>query len=105
MAKITFLPTNKMIEFDPDEAPFGDVGEPGSILDVALHHGVEIEHACHGYAACGTCHVIVKEGAENLSPIAEKEEDMLEGTMGMTLHSRLACQAIVLGDVTVEIPE
>jgi 2Fe-2S ferredoxin len=105
MAKITFLPMNKTVEFDPEEAPFGDTGEPGSILDVALHHGVEIEHACHGYAACGTCHVIVKEGMENLSAVREKEEDMLEGTIGMTLQSRLACQAIVNGDVVVEIPE
>ena len=105
MPKITFLPMNKTVEFDPDNAPFGDVGEPGSILDIALQHGVEIEHACHGYAACGTCHVIVKQGMENLSPIQEKEEDMLESATGMTLHSRLACQAIVTGDVVVEIPE
>jgi len=105
MPKITFLPMNTTIEFDTKGAPFGEVGEPGSILDVALHHGVEIEHACHGYAACGTCHVIVKEGMENLSPIEEKEEDMLESASGLTLRSRLACQAIVFGDVVVEIPE
>lgn len=105
MPKITFLPMNKTIEFDPAETPFDDIGEPGSILDIALHHGVEIEHACHGYAACGTCHVIVKEGMKNLSPIHEKEEDMLEGALGATLHSRLACQAVVTGDVVVEIPE
>jgi len=105
MAKITFLPMNKVVEFDPQRAPFGDIGEPGSILDVALFHGVEIEHACHGFAACGTCHVIVRQGMENLSRLLEKEEDMLEGITGLTLHSRLACQAVVIGDVTVEIPE
>jgi 2Fe-2S ferredoxin len=105
MAKITFLPMNKTVEFDPSDAPFGDVGEAGSILDIALENGVEIEHSCHGYAACGTCHVIVKEGMENLSDLEDEEMDMLEGTVGHTLQSRLACQAVVKGDVVVEIPE
>jgi 2Fe-2S ferredoxin len=33
------------------------------------------------------------------------EEDRLDTAEGLTLHSRLGCQAIVRGDVTVEIPK
>ena len=38
----------RLIEFDPAEAPFQDDGEPGSILDVLLGHQVPLEHACGG---------------------------------------------------------
>jgi 2Fe-2S ferredoxin len=48
--------------------------------------------------------VYVREGEENLSPMAEDEADRLELASGVTLHSRLACQAVVRGDVVVEVP-
>jgi 2Fe-2S ferredoxin len=35
----------------------------------------------------------------------EDEEDRLDMAEGLTIHSRLGCQAIVRGDVTVEIPK
>jgi len=34
-----------------------------------------------------------------------RQEDRLDTAEGLTLHSRLGCQAIVRGDVTVEIPK
>jgi 2Fe-2S ferredoxin len=49
--------------------------------------------------------VIVREGAENLSEMAEDEEDRLDMAEGLTIHSRLGCQAVVQGDVVVEIPK
>ena len=55
------------IEFE-GSGPFHHDGEPGSILDILLGHGVHLEHACGGKCACTTCHVIVKEGEQNLSP-------------------------------------
>jgi 2Fe-2S ferredoxin len=48
--------------------------------------------------------VIVKDGDNNLSPAQEDELDRLDMAPGLTLHSRLACQAVVKGDVTIEIP-
>ena len=33
----------KVIEFDPAKAPFHHDGEPGSILDVMLGHGIHLE--------------------------------------------------------------
>ena len=50
-------------------------------------------------------HVVVKEGEENLSEMAEDEEDRLDTAEGLTIHSRLGCQAVVRGDVVVEIPK
>jgi 2Fe-2S ferredoxin len=35
----------------------------------------------------------------------EDEEDRLYMADGLTLHSRLGCQSVVKGDVTVEIAE
>jgi 2Fe-2S ferredoxin len=94
----------KVIEFE-GAGPFHHDGEPGSILDVLLGHGVHLEHACGGKCACTTCHVIVREGEQNLSPSTEKEEDELDNAPGLTLHSRLGCQAVVKGDITIVIPK
>lgn len=102
--RVTFLPLNKTIEVDDSRYPLADHGKPGSLLDIALANGIELEHNCGGSCACTTCHVIVREGAENLSEMAEDEEDRLDMAEGLTIHSRLGCQAVVQGDVTVEIP-
>ena len=103
--KVTFLPANVTVEVDDEQYPFGDHGKGGSILDVALEHGIRLEHNCGGNCACTTCHVIVRKGAENLSEMEEDEEDRLDQAPGLTPYSRLGCQAVVQGDVTVEIPE
>ena len=103
--RVTFLPTGKTIEVDDERYPLADHGKPGSLLDIALAHGIELEHNCGGSCACTTCHVIVREGEANLSEMQEDEEDRLDTAEGLTIHSRLGCQAVVKGDVTVEIPE
>lgn len=79
--------------------------KPGiSILDAALDNGIPLDHNCGGNCACSTCHVIILEGMENLSEMRDDEEDMLDTAVGLTLQSRLGCQAQVKGDVTVMIP-
>jgi 2Fe-2S ferredoxin len=103
--RVTFLPLNKTVEVDDSKYPLADHGKPGSLLDIALAHDIELEPNCGGSCACTTCHVIVREGAENLSEMAEDEEDRLDMAEGLTIHSRLGCQAVVRGDVVVEIPK
>lgn len=106
--KVTFLPMNETVTVRMEELPYGDHGEPGSLLDVALHYGIDLEHACGGVCACSTCHVHVIEGKEHLSPFDEEDEaDMLDRAPGVTMNSRLGCQARLLGtgDVVVRIPE
>ncbi len=103
--KVTFLPMNVTVEVDEKDYPYGDHGKPGSILDIALGPGIPLDHNCGGNCACTTCHVIVRAGAENLSEMEEDEEDKLDEAPGLTPYSRLGCQCVVHGDVTVEIPD
>lgn len=102
--KLTFLPANITVEFDPATLPYSDHGKPCSILDVAMNNDVQLEHACGGFCACTTCHVIVKSGAENLSEMDDDEADKLDMAPGLTPSSRLGCQAVLSGDVVVEVP-
>src|SRR4030065_146991 len=76
--KITFLPQNVAIE----------VEEGKSILDIALEHDIELDHNCGGNCACTTCHVIVKDGMNNLSEAEDGGKDMLDKAVGLTLTDR-----------------
>lgn len=102
--KVTFLPENITVEFESGKLPYEHHGKPESILDVALNEEIDLEHACGGSCACTTCHVIVKEGMDNLSQADDDELDRLDMAAGLTLRSRLGCQAVVKGDITIEIP-
>lgn len=103
--KVTFLPDNVTVEVDESQFPFGDHGKPGSLLDVAMANKVTMGHNCGGSCACTTCHVVVKEGMENLSRMEDDEEDRLDMAEGLTLSSRLGCQAVIQGDVVVAIQD
>lgn len=105
MHKVTFLPQNVTVEVDDSKYPLADHGKPGSLLDIALANNIRLEHNCGGSCACTTCHVVVREGEQNLSAMEQDEEDRLDTAEALTLHSRLGCQAIVRGHVVVEIPK
>jgi ferredoxin, 2Fe-2S len=102
--KVTFANLGKTVEFESGKLPYDEHGKPESILDVAINFGIHLEHACGGSCACTTCHVVVQEGDNNLSPAADDELDRLDMAPDLSLHSRLGCQAVVKGDVTVVIP-
>src|ERR671913_702088 len=106
MPKVTFIKDGKetTVEFEQGKLEYQHHGLPESFLDVAMNFGIHLEHACGGSCACTTCHVIVKQGDDNLSEMEDDEADRLEMAPGLTLHSRLGCQAVVKGDVVVEIP-
>lgn len=95
-----------VIAVDPARIPYGDHGLPGSLLDIALAHGVEIEHACGGVCACSTCHVVVKGGLDACNEATDDEEDQLDRAYGLTGQSRLACQCVPNGtkDLLVVVP-
>ena len=103
--KVTFLPMTVTVEVDEDRYPLADHGRPGSLLDIALARDIHLEHNCGGSCACTTCHIVVREGEQHLSAMEQDEEDRLDTAEGLTLHSRLGCQAVVKGDVVVEIPK
>ncbi len=96
MPKVTFLPMNQTYEASEGE----------SILDVAISNDVPLQHACGGFCACTTCHLEVKSGLEHLSPMDDDEEERLGRVTGISLQSRLGCQAKLQGassEVIVEI--
>lgn len=77
-----------------------------SICDILLTNDIEIEHACEKSCACTTCHVIIREGFNSLTPSDELEDDMLDKAWGLEPNSRLSCQAIVdQQDLVIEIPK
>ena len=77
-----------------------------SILEAALEHGINIEHACGGVCACSTCHIYVKQGEPSLSEAQDDELDRVEEAPALQTNSRLSCQSIIQGDgpITVEVP-
>lgn len=104
--QVTFLPEGRSVSFEHGRLPYQDHGKEQSILDIALSHGIRLDHACGGNCACTTCHVWVKEGAENLSEMEDDEADRLDMAADLQLNSRLGCQAVINkpGKVVVEIP-
>ena len=93
MPKVTFLPQDSTV----------DVSEGLSLFAAAIDADVEVESQCGGRGGCALCRVIVREGADNLSPMEWEEQNHLGNVFHVT-HERLACQSRILGDVVVEIP-
>jgi 2Fe-2S ferredoxin len=101
MPQITVLPHP---EICPDGTRF-EAKAGMSVCDNLLANGIEIEHACEKSCACTTCHVIVRDGFDTLSPSTEDEDDLLDRAWGLTPQSRLSCQAIVdAAPLVIEIP-
>ena len=106
MPRVTFIidGTPQVVEFEHGCLPYSHHGRPESLLDVAKALGVPLEHACGGSCACTTCHVVVRSGEAHLSEMRDDEMDRLDTAWDLTPHSRLGCQAIVVGDVVCELP-
>jgi 2Fe-2S ferredoxin len=102
MPQIVFLPHEELC---PDGAVVEAV-EGETVLDVALRNGINIEHACEKSCACTTCHVIIREGFDELEQSDELEDDMLDKAWGLEPESRLSCQSrVTRADLVVDIPK
>ncbi len=96
------------VDVDPAKVPYEDHGLPGSILEICMGHGIELDHACGGVCACSTCHVHVLEGLDSCNEATEEEEDELEEAYDLKPNSRLGCQCVPSGSapiVKVRIPQ
>ena len=78
-------------------------GEGEDILELAVEHGINIEHACGGVCACSTCHVYIETGMDQLSESDEDEEDRVEEAPGIQRNSRLACQCRIIGKGPIQV--
>lgn len=67
-----------------------------TLLEVCDNHGLPMETACGGFAACNSCRVLLVSGA--LSPMEDVEAPFLDAP-----QQRLGCQARVVADVSVRL--
>ena len=74
-----------------------------SVLEIALEHGIGIEHACGGVCACSTCHVYVESGEDAFDEPEDEELDRVEEAPGLQINSRLSCQCKVRANIPVKI--
>jgi len=88
-AKVTFKDINITVH-----VPVGT-----RIIEVSEKVGAGLIYGCRE-GDCGTCLMKVEEGWNNLSTPSVVEEKILKENLAGK-HNRLACQAQVLGDVTV----
>lgn len=74
------------------------------LLHSLLESGAALAHDCGGKLACATCCVIVRQGAETLSPPSDDELDMLERAGAAQDGARLSCQVTGSGEIAVDVP-
>ena len=96
MPRVTFLHS---------QGKSGEVSADMSLLEGAEQLGFPLDHDCGGNASCTTCRVDVIAGLENLSEIDFEEQDLLDREAFTEPYRRLGCQARVMGDVIVQVPE
>jgi ferredoxin, 2Fe-2S len=96
MPRVTFLNA---------DGKSGEVEANTSLLEASKLLGCSLNHDCGGNASCTTCRVEVQIGAENLSEIDFDEQDLLDREALSEPWHRLGCQAKVLGDVVVLVPD
>jgi 2Fe-2S ferredoxin len=67
---------------------------PGeSLMQLARAAGLPVVGECNGSMACATCHVVVAPAwADQIPPISEDEEAMLDTVFNLAATSRLCCQ-------------
>lgn len=89
MPKITFLTTGEVHE----------VAEGTSFLEFCEANDAPHDFGCT-VGSCGTCRLVLEEGAGNVQPISEDEEDTLHMVTDEP-GARLGCQLIIGGDIAL----
>jgi class 3 adenylate cyclase/hemoglobin-like flavoprotein len=72
-----------------------------TLLDASISARIPHWCECGGHGRCTTCRVKVVDGADNLTPQTPVERRMAD-LYGWETTTRLACQARLLGDATIE---
>jgi 2Fe-2S ferredoxin len=91
---------------DPAFSPIEVLVNKGdTVLDAALDNDISLHHNCGAVCACSTCHVYINSGMNTLPEITDKEEDFIDRAVNPKINSRLACQCIISGDISVTIPD
>lgn len=74
------------------------------LLQIIWKAGLSIRTECGGFGICGKDKIVIINGKENLNPLTKSELEHLTRDE-IDKGYRLSCQARVLGDVVIYIPE
>ena len=84
------------------------------LLDAARSIGVDVDSVCGGRGLCGRCRVVCMDGdfakhaissrPAHLSPVNEIEERYSERRQQLAPNHRLSCQAVIGGDLVIDVP-
>jgi 2Fe-2S ferredoxin len=88
--RVSFKPLGTAADAKPDE----------TILDAARRADAPLGNSCGSVGICARCRVRIVSGAENLSA-PTTIEIRVASQRGFANDERLACQAVVRGDVEV----
>ena len=89
MPKITFLKTGEAF----------DVPAGTSFLEFCQTHDAPHEFGCT-VGSCGTCVLVLEQGATNVNPISSEELETVEMCTSVS-GARLGCQLKVQGDIAL----
>jgi ferredoxin len=70
-----------------------------NLMEALKAYEYNILATCGGMAMCGTCHVHVLEGFDQLPPHTDAELDMLDTLPNTVAVSRLSCQVPVSAEL------
>ena len=92
----------------------GEIPEGTTVLEASRLLGVGIESVCGGKKSCGKCRIRIESETfdrygitsfhDHLSPFTE-EEGKLIGEKERAESFRMACAAVIRGDVLIFVPE
>jgi ferredoxin, 2Fe-2S len=74
-----------------------------NLMKALLDAGLPVASSCGGDGVCSKCHVVVIAGKENLSKETQEEQDLRE-INDIPKGSRISCQVIINGDVSLDTP-
>ena len=89
MPKITFVVNGQSYE----------VPEGTSFVEFCQENDAPHEFGCT-VGSCGMCRAVLEEGADNVNPITEEEQDTLDMVTDEK-GARLGCQLVVNGDIAI----
>lgn len=93
MPKVTFLVTG-----DVHEVPSGT-----RFLDLCEEVDAPHDFGCT-VGSCGTCRLVLEEGADNVQPKTAEEQDTLDMVTDEP-GARLGCQMVIYGDIALRPAE
>ena len=89
MPKITFVVSGESF----------DAPEGTSFVEFCQENDAPHEFGCT-VGSCGMCRAVLEQGADNVNPITEEEQDTLDMVTDEK-GARLGCQLVLSGDIAV----